>query len=244
VMATHLMAASKKGVSAHQLHRMLGITYKTAWFMAHRMREAMRPAADAGPIGGEGKTVEADETYFGKVDEAKPSPHRRGQPYLKKGRSGPSNKMAIVSLVERGGSVRSFHPGVATGSTVKQIVTDNVASESKLYTDESKLYTGIGAHFGEHSTVKHSVKEYVRGVVHTNTIEGYFSIFKRGMKGVYQHCREKHLHRYLAEFDFRYNHRIAVGFSDYERSCRLVEGMAGKRLTYRRTDGAERHLQG
>lgn len=242
VMATHLMVSSKKGVSAHQLHRMLGLTYKTAWFMAHRLREAMRPAADAGPLGGEGATVEADETYFGKADEPHVSPNRTA-PYTKR-RRGSATKMAVVSLVERGGSVRSFHPAVATGPAVQEIVKGNVARESKLYTDESPLYRKVGAHFGEHSTVKHSAGEYVRGVIHTNTIEGYFSIFKRGMKGIYQHCKEKHLHRYLAEFDFRYNHRIAVGYSDYERSCRLVEGMEGKRLTYRRTDGAERYLHG
>lgn len=244
VLATHLMAASKKGISAHQLHRMLGLTYKTAWFMAHRLRAAMAPGADAGPIGGEGKTVEADETYFGKTQESKPSPRRKGLPYTKGGKSGPSNKLAIVSLVERGGSVRSFHPAVATKPVVTAIVKANIARESTFYTDESGLYRGLSAHFAEHSTVKHSVGEYVRGNVHSNTIEGYFSIFKRGMKGIYQHCGEKHLHRYLAEFDFRYNNRVKLGCSDYERSCRLVEGMEGKRLTYRRTDGAERYLHG
>ncbi|MCK2057120.1 IS1595 family transposase [Methylobacterium sp. 37f] len=244
VMAMHLMSASKKGMSAHQLHRMLGVTYKTAWFLAHRIREAMRPGPGAGPIGGEGKIVEADETYFGKTEEARPSPKRKGLPYTKGGRSGPSNKLAIVSLVERGGSVRSFHPGVADKVAVTAIVKENIAKESKFFTDESRLYTGLSAHFVEHSTVKHSVGEYVRGEVHSNTIEGYFSIFKRGMKGIYQHCAEKHLHRYLAEFDFRYKHRTKLGFSDYERTCQLAQGLAGKRLTYRRIDEAGRHLHG
>lgn len=244
VMAMHLMTASKKGMSAHQLHRMLGVTYKTAWFLAHRIREAMAPLASDGPLGGEGQIVEADETYIGKVQEAKESPSRKGRPFTKGGRSGPAQKMAVVSLVERGGSVRSFHPAVATKAAVTDIVKANISRETKLFTDESPLYGNAKAHFAEHSTVKHSVKEYVRGEVHTNTIEGYFSIFKRGMKGIYQHCAEKHLHRYLAEFDFRYNHRVKLGYSDYERSCRLVKGTEGKRLTYRRIDEAGRYLHG
>ncbi|WP_375454908.1 IS1595 family transposase [uncultured Methylobacterium sp.] len=244
VMGMHLMAASKKGMSAHQLHRMLGVTYKTAWFMAHRIRAAMAPDAAAGPLCGEGKIVEADETYFGKTEETHVSPQRKGRPFTKKGKGGPSNKLAIVSLVERGGSVRSFHPAVATKVAVTDIVKGNIAKESKLFTDESRLYTGLSAHFGEHSTVKHSIGEYVRGEVHSNTIEGYFSIFKRGMKGVYQHCAEKHLHRYLAEFDFRYNTRTKLGFSDYERSCQLARGIEGKRLTYRRADATGGCLHG
>lgn len=229
----HLMTASKKGVSAHQLHRMLGITYRSAWFMAHRIREAMR-AGGLSPLGGEGKIVEADETYHGKVEDPKPSKQRKGRPYTKKGKAGPAGKRAIVSLVERGGSVRSFHVGVADKETVQKIVTDNVDRESRLHTDESRLYTGSDAYFASHETVKHSAKEYARGDVHTNSAEGYFSIFKRGMKGVYQHCREKHLHRYLAEYDFRYNHRIALGVNDQERAFLAVKGAAGKRLTYRR----------
>jgi ISXO2-like transposase domain len=233
------MAASKKGVSAHQLHRMLGITYKSAWFMAHRIREAMRIDDATGPLGGEGKVVEADETYLWKTD--KPQPRSRGRipKPTKKGKSGPADKRAIVALVERGGSIRTFHVGVADKHTVGKIVTDNIARESRLHTDESKLYTGADAHFASHETVKHSAKEYVRGDVHTNTAEGYFSIFKRGMRGVYQHCREKHLHRYLAEYDFRYNHRIALGFDDGERAALAVKGAEGKRLTYRQPDSAE-----
>jgi len=228
-----LMCSSKKGVSAHQLHRTLNITYKSAWFMAHRIREAMR-AGGLSPLGGEGKVVEADETYFGNIPESKRRKTRtKGGPFTKSGRSGPSNKRAIVSLVERGGNVRSFHPAKADGATVTEIVRENIHHESRLHTDESKLYTMIGWQFAAHETVKHSALEYARGDVNTNSVEGYFSIFKRGMKGVYQHCAEKHLHRYLAEFDFRYNHRVALGFNDGERAALAVKGASGKRLTYR-----------
>jgi transposase-like protein len=231
-LATHLLGASKKGMSAHQLHRMLGVTYKTAWFMSHRIREAMRDGSLA-PMGGDGGTVEADETYFGKQENPKPSWQRRGRPYLKGG-VGPSGKRAVVSLVERGGRVRSFHPAVADKVTVGGIVADNIAGETVFYTDESRLYGDAKGHFTTHETVKHSAGEYVRGDVHTNTIEGVFSIFKRGMKGIYQHCAEKHLHRYLAEYDFRYNHRVKLGFNDVDRAIAIIKGAEGKRLTYRR----------
>ncbi len=233
LFAVHMMTASKKGCSAHQLHRMLGITYKSAWFMCHRIREAMADdVASAGPLGGEGKIVEADETYFGKVAEPRMSKHRRGAPFIKKGKA--SQKRAVVSLVERGGKVRSFHVDRATIEDVRHLVVTNASRKSTLYTDESKLYTALGKEFATHDTVKHSAKEYVRGSVHTNTIEGYFSIFKRGMKGVYQHCAEKHLHRYLAEFDFRYNHRVALKFGDIQRRDAALAQIGGKRLTYRR----------
>jgi transposase-like protein len=239
VYATHLMSASKKGISAHQLHRMLGITYKSAWFMAHRIREAMREeGSDVPPLGGSGKVVEADETYFGKRENHRPSPQRRGRPYLKGGKSGPGGKRAVVALVERGGRVRTFHPAVADKVTVTQIVRENIHRESRLHTDESKLYSGSDEHFATHETVTHFRKEYVRGDVHTNTAEGYFSIFKRGMRGVYQHCAEKHLHRYLAEFDFRYNHRTALGVEDAERADKALTGAVGKRLTYGSTNQA------
>lgn len=232
----HLMAASKKGVSAHQLHRMLGITYKSAWFMAHRIREAMRPNGAASPLGGSGKIVEADETYLWKTET--PAPRARGRipKPTKRGRSGPADKRAIVALVERGGSVRTFHVGAADKHTVTKIVTENVARESRLHTDESRLYLGADALFASHETVKHSAKEYVRGDVHTNCAEGYFSIFKRGMKGIYQHCAEKHLHRYLAEYDFRFNHRVALGYDDGARAAIALKGAEGKRLTYRQPD--------
>jgi len=235
VYAFHLMAASKKGVSAHQLHRMLGITYKSAWFMAHRIREAMRPIK-GGSLGGKGKIVEADETYYGKIEDRKPSKERGNRPFTKGGNIGVGGKRAIVALVERGGSVRTFHVGVADKHTVQKIVSDNVARETRLHTDESKLYVGSDAVFASHETVKHSAKEYVRGDVHTNSAEGYFSIFKRGMRGIYQHCAEKHLHRYLAEYNFRFNHRIALGFDDGERAAMALKGAEGKRLTYRQAD--------
>jgi transposase-like protein len=233
------MTASKKGVSAHQLHRMLGVTYKTAWFLAHRIREAMADApGTASPMGGEGKIVEADETYFGKK-EVQPTVRKDGLPYKRaKGKFGPAGKRAVVALVERGGSVRSFHVETATKYTVRQILVTNVTRSTTLHTDESGLYTKTGQEFAGHETVCHSGGEYVRGVVHTNTIEGYFSIFKRGMKGVYQHCSEKHLHRYLAEFDFRYNNRSALGTEDAERRDIALAKIAGKRLTYRRTNEA------
>lgn len=237
LLAFHLFTSSKKGFSAHQLHRTLGITYRSAWFMAHRIRESMRAGGltPPTPLGGAGKVVEADETYFGDVPEAKRrvSPQRQGRPYTKKGRSGPGGKRAIVSLVERGGSVRSFHVPVADSATVANIVNENVARESRLHTDESKLYIKLGQNFAAHETVSHRAKEYARGDVTTNSVEGYFSIFKRGMRGVYQHCDEKHLHRYLAEYDFRYNHREALGFNDGERAARAIVNASGKRLTYR-----------
>jgi transposase-like protein len=251
VHATHLMNASKKGVSSHQLHRMLGVTYQTAWFMSHRIREAMRDG-DLAPLGGGGSIVEADETYYGKPEIEHVSPQRRGLPY-KKARA--KNTRPIVALVERGGNVRTFHVPVADQATVEKIVTQNIARESRLHTDESKLYFNAADHFTAHKTVKHTAKEYARDdveiakdgsitieTVHTNSAEGYFSIFKRGMRGVYQHCKEKHLHRYLAEFDFRYNNRTRLGVSDTERAEKALRGARGKRLMYRRPRSAELSL--
>ena len=200
LLGFHLLCSSKKGMSAHQLHRTLGVTYKSAWFMAHCIREAMRAGGLTVPMGGEGGIVEADETYFGKVEERRESPQRKGRPFTKAGRNGPAQKRAVVSLVERGGSVRSFHVAVGDGETVGKIVAENIDRESRLHTDESRLYVKVGKDFAAHETVNHTAKEYVRDDVHTNSAEGYFSIFKRGMKGIYQHCKEKHLHRYLAEF--------------------------------------------
>jgi len=231
-----IMCESKKGVSSLQLQRHLKISYKAAWFLSHRVREAMREGGLEPPpmLGGGGKIVEADETYFGKTEQPRISEQRRGRPY-KTGSRGPRDKRAIVSLVERGGNVRSFHVPVADANTVVGIVIDNIAKESRLHTDESRLYGFAGTQFSAHETVKHSRGEYVRGDVHTNTIEGYFSIFKRGMRGVYQHCKEKHLHRYLAEYDFRYNNRCALGINDGERAALAIRGAEGKRLTYRWT---------
>jgi transposase-like protein len=220
LLATHLMCASKKGYSAHQLMRTLGLgSYRTAWFMAHRIREAMRIGGLA-PMGGEGSVVEADETFIGRKEG---STKRRGH----------GHKNAVLSLVERGGSVRSFHVDGTSAADVMPIIRKNVAKETAMMTDEGGHYSRLGSDFASHETVSHKADEYVRGDVHTNTIEGYFSIFKRGMKGVYQHCDEKHLHRYLAEFDFRYNNRAALGVEDTERATSALKGVEGKRLTYR-----------
>ncbi len=227
--AFHLYASSVKGFTATHLERILGCEYNTAWFLHHRVMEAMRRGGLEAPMGGVGKIVEADETYFGNTKESRVSPQRKGRPYKNKSR-GPKNKRAIVSLVERGGNVRSFHVAVADQVTVQGIVAANVLKETRLHTDESRLYTGMDAHFASHETVKHSAKEYARGDVHTNTAEGFFGIFKRGMRGNYQHCAEKNLHRYLAEFDFRYNTRAMM---DGERAALAVKGGEGKRLTYR-----------
>lgn len=195
VFAFHLYASSKKGMSAHQLHRMLGVTYKTAWFMAHRIREAMKEdVVSSGPIGGPGKIVEADETYIGKREDQSMSPQRKGRPYLK--RKPGNRKITVVALVERGGKVRSFHVKEATKDSVAEILRTNAPRTSTLYTDESRLYTSLGKEYAAHETVNHSAKEYARGPVNTNSIESVFSVFKRGMHGVYQHCAEKHLHRY------------------------------------------------
>jgi len=221
LQAIYLLCASKKGISSHQLHRILGVTLKAAWFISHRIREAMRTGG-LDPLGGLGKAVEADETYHGSKAEK-----------TSDGTRGPANKRAILGLVERGGDVRTFHVGRADKPTVAGLVRGNVNREARLMTDESRLYIEVGGEFAGHETVCHSAEEYVRGAAHTNTIEGYFSIFKRGMKGVYQHCAEKHLHRYLAEFDFRYNTRVALGVDDGERAVKALEGAKGKRLTYR-----------
>jgi len=237
LQAFHLICSSKKGVLAHQLHRTLDITYEAAWFMTHRIREAMR-AGGLAPLGGNGMIVEADETYHGKVENPA-TVTTKGRPFKKSGRTGPANKRPIVALVERGGNVRTFHVPIADKDTVSQIVRENIARESRLHTDDSRLYPEVGQSFDAHKTVKHSIEEFVRyeggEAIHTNSAEGYFSIFKRGMRGVYQHCKEKHLHRYLAEYDFRYNHRVALGFNDGERAALAVKNAAGKRLTYRGT---------
>jgi len=243
VLASHLMAASKKGLSAHQLHRMLGVTYKTAWFMAHRIREAMKEdVVSSGPLGGEGKIVEADETYIGKRETPRKLARGRIATPTKGGKSGGADKRIVVGLVERGGKARMFHLNEATKDTVREVLVRNVDRSSALHTDESRLYTVTGAEFDAHRTVKHSAKEYARRegdvVVHSNTIENVFSVFKRGMIGVYQHCGEAHLHRYLAEFDFRYNRRTALKVTDTERAEDLLRGAVGKRLTYRQTGKA------
>jgi transposase-like protein len=217
--AAHLLASSKKGISSHQLHRTLGVTYKTAWFMAHRLREAMRDTPK-GQLGGSGKIVEADETFF----------------VNKKGfrrQVGVGHKMAILSLVERGGSIRSVVMDRVTQPAVEKIIRRNVHHESRLMTDTAGRYRRNRFGVAEHEKVNHEQGEYAHGDVYVNTLEGVFSIFKRGMKGVYQHCSEKHLHRYVAEFDFRYNNRSGLGVEDAERATNALKGIVGKRLTYR-----------
>jgi len=227
MLATHLLCASKKGVSAHQLMRTLGLgSYRTAWFMAHRVREAMADH-DPTPIGGKDKTVEIDETSMGKQEDA-----------LKTIAKGYNFRNVVLTLVERGGSARSFHVDGTTIAELKPAILANVERESAIMTDQASWYPEIGAEFASHDTVNHAKDEYVRregdNLITTNTVEGFYSIFKRGMKGVYQHCKERHLHRYLAEFDFRYTNRIALGVDDTMRATRAVKGVEGKRLTYHR----------
>lgn len=218
LQAIFFLAGSKKGVSSNQLHRTLGVTLKTAWFMSQRIREAMRDGA-LSPMGGEGSTVEIDETFIGQ---------RKGREV----RQGFHHKMAVLSLVERGGKSRSIVVDDVSMTTLLPIVRANLDHETHVMTDEATAYRYLKHHFVDHSHVKHRIGEYVRGEAHTNTIEGFFSIFKRGMRGVYQFCSERHLHRYLAEFDFRYSNRVALGCDDQERANRLLRGIVGKRLTY------------
>jgi transposase-like protein len=222
LQAIYLMTASKKGISAHQLHRVLEITYKSAWFLAHRIREAMA-SDDLSAFGQGGGIVEVDETFIGRkagVPKARAYHH----------------KMKVLALVDRDtGKARTMVVDDVTAATIMPIVKANVAKEALVMTDESKIYTKVSAHFAGHGTTNHSAGQYVDyeiPAIHTNTIEGYFSIFKRGMKGVYQHCQERHLHRYLAEFEFRYNNRAALGCNDSDRAQALIRGVVGKRLVY------------
>lgn len=238
LQAIFLISSSKKGVSSNQLARVLGITLKSAWFLSHRIREAMKDGS-LGPLGGEGKIVEADETYYGKKSGPVPETTALGNPFTKRKGDKRIPKRAIVSLVERGGKVRSFHVDSANKETVARIVVENVSKERHLHTDESRLYKGADGHVAEHHSVKHADGEYVRGNVHSNSVEGYFGIFKRGMKGTYQHCGEKHLHRYLSEFDFRFNSREALGYNDEDRALIALKGVVGKRLTYETTGKAD-----
>ena len=220
--AVYLMSASKKGVSSHQLHRILEVTYKTAWFMTHRIREAMT-VINPGALGGQNKVVEVDETYVG------------GKSKNRKNKVPP--KTPVVALVERDGEVRSRVVANVTGKSLKPLLDAGVAKTSYLMTDESPVYPKLGAAFAGHGTVNHSAEEYVRaGFWHTNTVEGYFSIVKRGIVGTFHHVSEKHLGRYLAEFDFRYNSRAAIGGDDQSRTVKALQGIVGKRLTYRRID--------
>jgi transposase-like protein len=240
--ALFLMTASKKGISAHQVHRMLGISYKSTWFLMHRLREAMRVGGLLPPMGEAGGAVEVDETFLGRMQG------------VKKGRAGHAHKNTVLSLLDRDtGQVRSFHVANTTADEIVPVVRANLSKEANLMTDQARVYEKVGTEFASHETVNHQEDQYVRywnevtdkigangkpvvetTVITTNTIESYFSVFKRGMRGTYQHCAEKHLHRYLAEFDFRHNNRIALGVNDAERATELAKGIVGKRLTYRR----------
>jgi transposase-like protein len=226
VLATHLICSSKKGISSHQIHRTLGVTYKTAWFMTHRIREAMNPLQTT-PFGKGGGAVEVDETYIG---NGKKLPH---------GHRGGHHKNKVVSLIDRTtGHAKSMVVDSVSSDTLRPLLRKNISRRAHLMTDEGVWYSPLSLEFDKHDTVNHSKYEYVRlsdRNVHTNTVEGFFSIFKRGMKGTYQHCAKQHLHRYLAEFDFRYSNRIKLGIDDTERAARALKGISGKRLTYRRT---------
>jgi len=223
LQAVHLIMSSKKGISAHQLSRVLEVQYKSAWFLAHRIREAMRDGNPV-PFGLGGGIVEVDETFIGREPgmEVKPAYH---------------HKMKVLALVDR--NTRTARTVVIDDlrvETIAPILAENIAAEATLLTDDARRYIPIGKQFAAHYSVNHIYGEYVNRdnpLIHTNTIESYFSTFKRGMKGIYQHCAKKHLNRYLAEFEFRYNHRIANGFDDRQRAVKGLEGIVGKRLTYR-----------
>jgi transposase-like protein len=222
LQAIHLMVSSKKGISSHQLHRVLEVTYKTAWFLTHRIRECMR-TGDLEPFGGNGGEVEIDETYIGKERE-KPKKAR-----------GPAHKMKIMTLVDRETrQAKSIVIDDLKQTTFRRVISENMSQEAVMITDEWRGYRHIADEVSaEHHTVNHSKGEYGRGTIHTNTVEGYYSIFKRGMKGVYQHCGKQHLHRYAAEFDFRYNNRAALDVDDTNRAATALLGVVGKRLSYR-----------
>ncbi len=226
LQAVHMMSASKKGVSAKQIERMLGVSYKTAWFMCHRIREAMTPDhTSTDKMGGPDTTVEADETYWGN---------------LYKGSRGPAHKMKLVSLVEReSGQKRTFHVANVTSETLGAVLRSQVHPETHLMTDEARVYKSVGKEFAAHSTVNHSKKEYARGNVTSNTVEASFAILKRGLNGTFHSVSERHLQRYANEFDFRWNTRSANGFNDVERANEALKGIGGKRLTYRRLDGKQ-----
>ena len=234
LLATHLMCASKKGISSKQIERMLGITYKSAWFMTHRIRESMVPAT-AGPLGSGGGIVEADETYWGT------SPRSKKAKAIKKagGKVSGSDKQKIVSLVERDGNVRSFHVASVNGKTLKAVLHGNIAKDANLMTDDLRMYRRIGKHFASHEAVNHSGGEYARGNVSTNTVESFFALFKRGLIGTFHHVSPKHLGRYATEFDFRHNTRTALGYTDAQRTEIALKGIGGKRLTYRRIEVAQ-----
>ena len=226
LLAFRLLVSSKKGISSHQLSRTLNITYKSAWFMAHRVREAMRDT-DPSPLGGEGKTIEADETFLGQ--EGYRFVTGKGWVPIK----GQSGKMKVLTLIERGGKSRSVKVDSIRAKDLRPVIVKNASRKSRLITDEASHYVKIGREFDKHESVNHSKYEWARGDVTTNTVESFFALFKRGMRGTYQHCSENHLQRYLHEFDFRYSNRVALGVDDAERTTRAVKGAEGKRLLYR-----------
>jgi transposase-like protein len=230
LQAIFLIASSKKGISSNQLHRTLGVTLKSAWFMSHRVREAMKSGKLA-PFGQGGGIVEVDETFIGRDKNMK----AKG---VKKGR-GFHHKNKILSLVDRStGQAQSFVVDDVKAKTLLPILQDKIAPEARVMTDEAHQYNSLKKHFAQHGFTTHMKGEYVsreNPTVHTNTIEGFFSVFKRGMKGVYQHCAHNHLSRYITEFDFRYSNRIALGVDDTQRAEKLLQGVVGKRLTYQTT---------
>jgi transposase-like protein len=244
VLAFRLMASSKKGISAHQLHRTIKVTYKTAWFMAHRVRGAMR-LTNPTPMGGEGEIIESDEAYWGPKDKDGNGMNRR-----RKGKPGKGGKQAILTLVQRGGKSRSFVMESLTTKDVFKVLRENADLKSNLMTDEG---TSNNWEFAQHDKIKHGAKEYARyehtydennnklstKTITTNTVEGFFGVFKRGMRGTYQHCGPQHLQRYMDEFDFRYSNRMALGVDDSERAVLAIRGAEGKRLTYQGTRSAK-----
>jgi transposase-like protein len=232
LLATFLFVSSKKGISAHQIHRLLDITYKSAWFMMHRLREAMAPGGTLGQLGGEGKFVEADATYIGGKEKNKHVSKRDPK------KIGGVGKLQVHTLVERGGRARSQHVASVRGETLAPILFKNIDPKSALMTDTAGGYLHAGKRFARHEMVDHGANEYVRGDAHSNTVEGYFSILKRGIIGTYHHVSEAHLQRYLNEFDFRHSHRAKLGVSDELRAERALQGIVGKRLTYRQTNKA------